>query len=424
MRKVYGLQILDSGTYYTSQPIVTIDPPEYDSGRYGGVIDSSHFKFGCGSLQHDSNDVTTLTEITDSGGGLRRFAMMSFWFYLDSLKPCTLAWHEDFRVYINNNNNLSISLSVDSSNRQSGQVENVQVLTTQNLFVQANKWHFAKVETNQTTLNSGNLRIGLDSAYTGTYVMNPNFFMFDSGDIIRIGYDSGYTAPEHLENVNGQYITDSDINRSFVGNIDDFQFTIAKNKLVYDNTWSNWVPESSGDTYEDSTPLINEHFDYKRAKAKALIDSAKGEVKELILLDSGCGYGDSQDVGITFGPASSIDSDYSIGDNISQSHPSGTVMRGEVTHYILDSDGDSCRKLRLTHVGADDGKFRNFVIGDSIGTRIINRSRGLGLTGLQVESVTELNNISKNEQNDQFSDESDDFLDFSETNPFGDPEDQ
>jgi len=424
MRKVYGLQILDSGTYYTSQPQVFIDPPEFDSGRYGGEIDSSVFKFGCGSLKHDSNDLTTLKEITDSAAGTNQFAMQSFWFYLDSLEPCTLAWHENFRIYVNNNNNLAITYSVDSSNKDAFQTENVQVRTTQSLFVQANQWHFAKIETNQTALNSASLRIGLDGAYAGTYVSNPNFYFFDSGDIIRLGYDSGYTAPEHKENVLGQYVIDSDINKSFTGNIDDFQFVIAKNKLTYDNTWSNWVPDSTGNTYEDSTPLVEEHWDYKTAKGKALIDSAKGEVSALILLDSGCGYGDSQEVGITFGAASTIDSDYRIGDDIYQTLSNGTKMRGEVTHYVLDSDGDSCRKLRLTHVGADDGEFSNFIIGESNGSRIINTSRGAGNTGLQVTSIKELNNISKNEQNDQFSDESDDFLDFSETNPFGDPEDQ
>ena len=422
MRKVYGLELLDSGTYYTSRPDVIIDPPEFDSGSYA-AIDSSFFKFGCGSLKHDSSNTSIMGTLTDSiGSQSNNFVMQSFWFYLDSLQPCTLTWNEKFRVFISNNNNLSISYIVDSSEKDAFQTNNVQVRNFSSAFVQANKWHFAKIETSHQSL-----RIGLDSSHIGTYQMgvdtNDNFF-YDSGDVIRAGYDSGYTGPEHLENIGGQYVIDSDINKSFDGNIDNFHLTVEVGAYTFSNVWSNWVPESADSTYQDNTPMLSHHFDYRTAKGNAFIDSSTGRVDRLVLTDSGCGYGDSQDVGITFTAASSIDSDYRIGDNITQSHPSGTTMRGEVTHYILDSNGDSCRKLRLTHVGADDGKFRDFVIGDSIGTRIINTSRGAGLTGLQVESIKELNNISKNEQNQDFSDESDDFLDFSETNPFGDPEDQ
>ena len=41
-----------------------------------------------------------------------------------------------------------------------------------------------------------------------------------------------------------------------------------------------------------------------------------------------------------------------------------------------------------------------------------------------ISSVTEDNKISQTEQNETFSSISDDFLDFSENNPFGDPENQ
>jgi hypothetical protein len=42
---------------------------------------------------------------------------------------------------------------------------------------------------------------------------------------------------------------------------------------------------------------------------------------------------------------------------------------------------------------------------------------------IRVSSITEENQIAENEQNDDFETISDGFLDFSESNPFGDPDD-
>jgi hypothetical protein len=92
-------------------------------------------------------------------------------------------------------------------------------------------------------------------------------------------------------------------------------------------------------------------------------------------------------------------------------------MRGEVARYQLDSNGDSNRHLYLIHSGADDGKFHNFIVD----TAVINTTNN-SVSGLFVKSVAEINNLSNNEQNEDFTTTSDDFLDFSENNPFGDAE--
>ena len=92
-------------------------------------------------------------------------------------------------------------------------------------------------------------------------------------------------------------------------------------------------------------------------------------------------------------------------------------MRGEVSRYQLDSDADSNRYLYLIHCGADDGKFHDF-IADAAVINTTNNS----VSGLTVKSAIEINKLSNNEQNTDFSSISDDFLDFSEDNPFGDPE--
>ena len=107
---------------------------------------------------------------------------------------------------------------------------------------------------------------------------------------------------------------------------------------------------------------------------------------------------------------------FTVGETVTQTLSDGVIMRGEVSGW---SDSDNV--LKLVHIGADDGNYHEFVSG-----RIINGSTDLDLAGTKaaalVGSVAEDNQISQNEQNTDFSTISDDFLDFSEDNPFGDPE--
>jgi hypothetical protein len=87
-------------------------------------------------------------------------------------------------------------------------------------------------------------------------------------------------------------------------------------------------------------------------------------------------------------------------------------MSGEVSKW-----SDSDNKLHLIHVGADDGKYHTFTTGS------ITLSGDARVdSDLTVNTVAEENKISENEQNTDFSTFTDGFLDFTENNPFGDPE--
>ena len=97
-----------------------------------------------------------------------------------------------------------------------------------------------------------------------------------------------------------------------------------------------------------------------------------------------------------------------IGDTATQTLGDGTIMTGEVSKY-----SDSDNMLHLIHVGASDGDYHEFVTSQTV---TVNDS------DFSIISVVEDNKISANEQNDNFSTFSDDFLDFTEANPFGDPE--
>lgn len=101
-----------------------------------------------------------------------------------------------------------------------------------------------------------------------------------------------------------------------------------------------------------------------------------------------------------------------IGDTATQTFSSGVTMSGEVSKW-----SDSDNKLHLIHVGASDGAYHSFITGS-----ITMSGNGRADSDLTVNTVAEENKISNNEQNTDFSTFASDFLDFTENNPFGDPE--
>ena len=100
-----------------------------------------------------------------------------------------------------------------------------------------------------------------------------------------------------------------------------------------------------------------------------------------------------------------------IGDTVSQvlDSDTGLTITGEVSKW-----SDSDQLLEVIHVGATDGDYHTFV-----NTRNLTIDDSDRYT---FSTITEVNQISQNEQNDDFSSFSNDFIDFSEANPFGDPE--
>ena len=143
-----------------------------------------------------------------------------------------------------------------------------------------------------------------------------------------------------------------------------------------------------------------------------------GRITGITLVSGGTNYATVPSVNFSGGNLG-VDSAYSVGDTIQQTLSGNINITGEIQRIVNDSAGDSSQHIYLAHVGADDGKYHNFVTG----SEIINITQG-GIVGrgLTVTGVREDNKISETEQNDIFRDFSDDFLDFSEDNPFGDAE--
>lgn len=100
---------------------------------------------------------------------------------------------------------------------------------------------------------------------------------------------------------------------------------------------------------------------------------------------------------------------YTEGYKVTQTLGDGTIMSGEIAKF---SDSDNI--LHLVHVGANDGKYHEFVTGRNIIGDSDNSISAVTITG-------EDNKIAENEQNDDFETIADGFLDFTESNPFGDP---
>ena len=88
---------------------------------------------------------------------------------------------------------------------------------------------------------------------------------------------------------------------------------------------------------------------------------------------------------------------------------SGVLVTAEVAKYS-DSDGT----IHAINLSSSDGTFKLFQADSSITVDSANNV-------FTIQTVTELNKLSENEQNTDFGTFGDDFLDFSESNPFGDP---
>ena len=106
----------------------------------------------------------------------------------------------------------------------------------------------------------------------------------------------------------------------------------------------------------------------------------------------------------------SADAGFVVGNTLTQTLSSGVVISGEIVEYI-----DSSNVLSVAHVGADDGEFHLFTT-----SGIVKSEDADGNTLTRTISAINETVAQVNAQNEYFESLTD-FLDFSESNPFGDP---
>lgn len=225
-----------------------------------------------------------------------------------------------------------------------------------------------------------------------------------SFDIIDGG--KNYIVGDLVQTVNGDYPATIQIDTVRTG-------TTATGIAVVDSNNGGRISSititDSGSDYSSIPSITIDSADGTaadyRATATATLNNS-GEIDYLTITDSGGGYITAPTVVISAPNYTSLYLD----DSAEQTLASGVVVKGEVVKYS-DSDG----VLYLAHVGASDGKYHTFVTGRDITFGSVTRYTR------NVLAVSEENQISNNEQNDDFSTIADDFLDFTEDNPFGEP---
>jgi len=131
-------------------------------------------------------------------------------------------------------------------------------------------------------------------------------------------------------------------------------------------------------------------------------------------LDTGVGAIDKIEQDYAYRYDLSLDSastGFTIGQTLTQTFASGVIMSGEIASW-----NDSDKVVGIIHSGADDGLYHQWT---TLGIHSLYDSAQATVT-----LVTEDNRLSENEQNLDFETTGIDldFLDFSESNPFGDPQ--
>ena len=137
-------------------------------------------------------------------------------------------------------------------------------------------------------------------------------------------------------------------------------------------------------------------------------DSATGTVTKVNVSDSGNFYDSDNPPIVTIDPPFA-DTNFERGEDVTiQADANGAVVSGEVGNFI-----ESSQTLSLIHTANDDGTF-------------IEPGTGLLITGSNSGATRKITKVTRPEiagdVSDEFNEETQDFLDFSESNPFGEPE--
>tara|TARA_X000001316_G_C921959_1_gene36635 strand:+ start:811 stop:1713 length:903 start_codon:yes stop_codon:yes gene_type:complete len=251
------------------------------------------------------------------------------------------------------------------------------------------------------------------------------------GDDVPSRFNSSYKVEMYIENVDG-FDGEGDLFTKFGVEIrDQATFVVARRRWTttvnrFDNEINSERPKEGDLVY---LPLSNSMFQIMAVEheqpfyqlSNLSVYKLRAELFEYNDedLDTGVDVIDDIERDYAYEYLLTLDSastGFTIGETVNQTLASGVIMSGEVAGF---SDSDNV--LKLIHIGANDGKYHEFVSGlQVIGTTDINLAGAKSIAN--VSSVSEDNQISQNEQNLDFSNIIDDFLDFSEGNPFGDPE--
>lgn len=251
------------------------------------------------------------------------------------------------------------------------------------------------------------------------------------GDDAESSFNSSYKVEMYIDNIEG-FDGEGDLFTRFGVEIRD-EATFVVSRRRWSQTVKRFDNEITGDRPREGDliylPLSQSMFQITHVehempfyqignlnvyKLRAQLFEYTGED-----LDTGIADVDRIETDYSYKYILTVDSDSrytDVGQTASMTLSDGVIVTGEVAKW-----SDSDNKLHLIHVGASDGAYHTFATGRTI--TISNRVPDYyGDSDLTVNAVTEENLLSNNEQNDDFATTADDFLDFTENNPFGEPQ--
>jgi hypothetical protein len=401
LKKLNNVSVTQGGRYYTSAPSVSF---------IGGFPDSSdHIKFGSNSLDMGENSYTYEVDSNTSMDGF-----IAFWLWVDSdalpdsaganLKPL-------WEMGVHANGAFRRRFGVNSAGQLQAATKHSNVnnlVTWYNSFsgnvderIQEGQWNHISLSFYGADQGFATRRADVRINGNRTYYTNSTSFagFFHDSDILFGSQLAGdFNGSISFDSPTGMYMDN-----------------LYLDSVGYPNAHNLYTQDSDGGHWFTNTLAIHQGFNNDSASATATVSG--GEVTSITITDSGANYITAPTVHFTGGTAN--DSDYDIGDTVKQLLSGNVTITGEVQRRLYDSSGDSSYHIFLSHVGADDGLYHTFATGGTLLNQTNNST-----TGLTINNVVEVNKINVAKQNDDFSTISDDFLDFSEDNPFGDPENQ
>lgn len=394
MAKVTSINLTDSGGAYTTVPTVTLT---------GGLRKINEFKkFGNSSMSGDSAESYTFSNSYSTGN-------ISLWVYVDSggipadsstkiglLETGSVLDTNGLRLIlgIDHNGVVGVSSAVDGVLPSTfipliGSIDSAEPVTTSTISTADwNHLFLSSVYDSNTQYNT--LRFYLNNTKTFVYNGAEVIGIFSSNQSLNIGSSvSGSRNGLTYTNLPGYYDEIYLGREGFLGSPDSASNTLFNS--------------ASGGQYSNEDLIITHlSLDVINATASATLDD-DGRISQINVLNSGSGYLTAPTVIID----SSSDFSFTVGETTTITTNDGVVISGEITHY-----SDSDYKLHLVNIGGDDGKFHEPAVG-----LFVKTDNG---SVVEIISVTTENNLSENEQNNDFNNL--DFLDFSESNPFGDPQ--
>jgi len=246
------------------------------------------------------------------------------------------------------------------------------------------------------------------------------------GQDVPSRFNSSHKIEMYIENVEG-FEGEGDLFTKFGVEIRD-EATFVVSRRRWEQTVKRYDNEISGDRPREGDliylPLSNSIFQINHVEHEQpfyqLSNLPTYKLRAQLFeyndedLDTGVAAIDDIEIDYAYTYVLTLDSDsqtIQVGNTATQTLSDGTLMAGEVSKW-----SDSDNKLHLIHVGASDGKYHTF----TAGTIVLSGDYRLD-SNYTVSAITENNKISENEQNDDFQTDAASFLDFTETNPFGDP---